>query len=261
MYSKSEDDAHGRLIPFVVLALFWWKRAELLEVPKRHWWPAGLLLAGALGLHTVGHILQQTQICAVAFFVGLYGIMGMVWGPRWLVASFFPFCLFAFCVPLRNVAEGLTFPLRVLATQITSVFSHTILGINVIQDGTRIFDALGQYQYEVAAACSGIRSLTAITALAVIYAFMKFKSPWRRVLVMFSAIPLAVGANVVRLASIIIAAEAFGQDAGNYVHESSWMSLVPYIPAIGGLLLLGWLIREEPRMRTFTPEPALATAD
>src|SRR6185436_7126557 len=40
VYSRSADDEHGYLIPFVVLMLFWWKREELLKVEKRHWWPA-----------------------------------------------------------------------------------------------------------------------------------------------------------------------------------------------------------------------------
>jgi hypothetical protein len=41
---------------------------------------------------------------------------------------------------------------------------------------------------------------------------------------------------------IIFAAEFGGQSVGNYVHESSVFSMIPYIPAIGGLLLVGrWL--------------------
>src|SRR5205809_2332360 len=40
VFSGSPDDAHGLLIPFVVLALLWWKRRELLAAPKGIWWPA-----------------------------------------------------------------------------------------------------------------------------------------------------------------------------------------------------------------------------
>ena len=68
-----------------------------------------------------------------------------------------------------------------------------------------------------------------------------------------SAAPPAIAANVVRLGSIILAAQAFGQEAGNRVHESWWMSLLPYVPAIGGLLLLGRWLSERPQPQ---PEPA-----
>src|SRR5262245_28448205 len=48
IYKNSADDAHGRLIPFVVAALFWWKRKLILAAPARPWWPAIALLIGAL---------------------------------------------------------------------------------------------------------------------------------------------------------------------------------------------------------------------
>src|SRR5205085_10335278 len=97
------DDAHGLIIPFVVLVLFWFKREELLAVPKHHWWPAVLILLFALLLHVVGFMVQQTRVSAVAFFIGLYALMGLACGPRWLRASFFPFFLFVFCIPLSTV--------------------------------------------------------------------------------------------------------------------------------------------------------------
>src|ERR1043165_2990589 len=37
--SPAADDGHGKLIPFVVLGLLWWKRKELLALPKQTWWP------------------------------------------------------------------------------------------------------------------------------------------------------------------------------------------------------------------------------
>ena len=260
-YTATPDDQHGYLIPFVVLALFWMKREELLALPKRHWWPALLLLVFALLLHAGGYMVQQTRISVVAFFIGLYALMGLVWGPHWSRVSFFPVSLFVFCLPWSAVAEDITHPLRLLATRLTSGICHIILGINVIQDGTRIFDANGAYQYEVAAACSGIRSLTAIFALTTIYGFMTFKSSWRTLLVIASAFPLAVAANVLRLTSIIVASEVFSPAAGKRVHESEWISLVPYVPAIIGMLLLGHWLREDkkphlPAVQPLIPEPA-----
>jgi exosortase len=253
IYTKSPDDSHGRLIPFVVLVLFWLKRKELLEAARQPWWPGIVLLVLALGLHVIGYSIQQPQVCLVAFFAGLYAIMGITWGLGWLKASFFPFFLFGFCVPSANVLVALTLPLRVFATKIAAVLCHGLLGIDVIQQGTRILDALGQYQYEVAAACSGIRSLTAITAIAMIYGFMSFTKTWQRILIIASAVPLAIVSNVVRLSSIIVAAEAFGQKAGDWVHSSTWVSLLPYIPAIGGMLLLGHFISKP--WRRPKPEP------
>ena len=254
-YWITPDDAHGFIIPFVVLALFWWKRQQLLALPKRHWWPALALLVFALLLHVVGFMIQQVRVSIVGFFIGLYAITGLVWGPQWLRASFFPFFLFAFCIPLSAVGEPITVRLRLLATIITSGVCHVVLGINVIREGTQIFDSNGAYRYEVAAACSGIRSLTAIFALTTIYAFTCFKSNWRTLLIVASAFPLAVAANVLRLTSIIVASEVFSPSAGRFVHENEWISLVPYVPAVIGMLFLGHWLRED-RLSRRTPAPA-----
>ena len=254
VYSTNPDDEHGYLIPLVVVGLLWWKRERLMALEKKPSFLPLALVALALGLHVVGFVVQQTRISIVAFFVGVYGITGLVWGLGWLRATFFPMFLFAFCVPLGTLAETITLPLRVLATTITSGFCSEVLGIGLIQDGTRIFDSKGTFQYEVAAACSGLRSLTAILAITTIFAFMNFKTWWRCALMVALGFPLAIVANVFRLTTIILAAEAFGQEAGNYVHESSFLSLLPYIPAIIGVVIAAKLLREK------TVEPALNPA-
>ena len=236
--NPASDDGHGNFVPFLVMGLFWWKRKELLALPLQIWWPGLLILGAGMVLHILGYALQQPRLSIVALFTGIYGLMGLAWGPAWLRKSFFPFFLFIFCIPLGGTANYITFPLRLLVTWLVEMTAH-LLGIDVIRMGTQLFDSSGTYQYEVAAACSGIRSLIAIFLLATIYGFMTFRSPWKRLLLMASAFPLAVLGNLARMLFIIVAAELGGQETGNYVHASSIFSLIPYVPAIVGLLVLG----------------------
>ena len=107
---SGSDDDRGKFIPFIVLALFWWKRKQLLSLEPKLWSPGLLLVGLALVLHLVGYIGQQPQISIVALFTGIYGLMGLAWGRRWLRDSFFPFFLFAFCIPLGWSAVSITFP-------------------------------------------------------------------------------------------------------------------------------------------------------
>lgn len=241
-YENRADDEHGFYMPFVVFFLILWRGKELEGVGKRVWWPALFLLAASALLHVIGFQVQQARISIVAFYTGVYALTGLIWGPRWMKATFFPFILLAFTVPLGNQSTVITYPLREIATNITAIIAQGPLGIDVVQNGTTMFDPTGKYSYEVAAACSGLRSLTAITALAIIFAFLWFKSWWKRGIMIAAAIPLAIGSNVFRLSSIIVAAEAFGQEAGNFVHDNSLMSLLPYIPAFLGLLLTAFLL-------------------
>ena len=236
------DEAHGFFIPLVVVALLWWKRKELLAVRLQAWWPGLLWIAGALVLHIVGYLVQQPRLSIIALFTGIYGLMGLAWGPGWLRASFFPFFLFVFAVPLSVLAESVTFPLRLLVTKIVAFICQYLLAIDVSSEGTRLIKRPWGYEYEVAAACSGIRSLVAITAIAVIYAFMFFRVTWERALLIFSAAPLAVVGNTLRLLAIVFAAEWHGQEGGNKMHESDLGGLLPYVPVVVGLILIGrWL--------------------
>jgi exosortase len=240
-----DEDRQGLWIPVIVLGVFWWKRNELLALPLKVWWPGLLLILLGLVLHVVGYSIQQARVSVLGLFTGIYGLMGIAWGPAWLRASFFPFFLFVFCVPFSTLITRYTVPLQVLVCIIVEFISHQVLAIDVLRSGTQLFDPMGQYQYEVAAACSGIRSLITIGTVATIVAFLFCRSWWRRILLMSSAVPLAVIGNVLRLLTIVISAAVGGQDVGNYVHEGGpggVISLMPYIPAFLGLMALSnWL--------------------
>ncbi|MBI3878843.1 MAG: exosortase/archaeosortase family protein [Verrucomicrobia bacterium] len=240
---KNSEDGHGLLIPVVVLVLLWTKRAELLALPARAWWPALALLAFALVLHLFGYLVQQTRLSVIAFFLGLYSLVGLTWGAAWMRATFFPMVLFAFCLPVGSISEPVTFPMRMLVTKISVGIGHSVLGIDVVRDGSRIFNSAKTFQYDVAPACSGIRSLISLLALTTIYGFVSFGTTWKRLLIVALAVPLAVAGNVLRITGVIIAAQAFGHDAGTFVEQK--LGFVTFLFAIGSLMALGHLLREK----------------
>ncbi len=238
------DGQYGLLIPFVVLALFWWKRRELVAQPAGLWWPGIILFFFGLLLHLAGYVVQQSQLSAAGFFLGLYGLTGLAWGRHWLKASFFPYFLLAFCVPTGGLLDGFTFKLRLLVSWLVAGVAHLGLAPDLIREGTQLFDGQRTFAYEVAAACSGIRSVTALLTLMTIYGFVAFKSPWRRAAMMLAALPLAVLGNVVRLCFTIGVAEMFGQDAGKMVETK--FGFVTFVVALGcAYLLARWLEKGE----------------
>jgi exosortase len=239
-YDMQPDDSHGRLIPLVVLALYWINRQQLIALPKEPWWPAITLVTAGLALHAVGFLIQQTRVSVIAFFIGLYGLTGIVWGRAWLRATFFPFFLFAFCFPMGTLAEQITFPLRIMVSQI-SVGVGNLLGIEVVRVGTQLIGANG-FNYDVAPACSGIRSLTALLALTTIYGFLTFNSAWKRILMMSLAIPLALLGNVARVTGVIIVAQAFGEDAGTRFHDGA--GFVTFAVALAAVILVARFLRD-----------------
>ncbi len=240
--SAGSEDGHGNLIPLLVLGLLWWKRERLKQIPASIWWPGLFGLGGAVVLHTLGYIVQQPRLSVVALVVGLYSLVATVWGWRVAREIAFPYVLMVFCVPLGALAEPVTIPLRHLSTDITVGVVRHGLGIPILQEGVQLADPRGAYQYEVAAACSGINSLITLLVLTSVYAFVSFSRPWKRGVVIALALPLAVAGNVLRLVTIILASEAFGRRAGEFVHE--WFGFVTFALAMGGLLAVGHWLRE-----------------
>jgi exosortase len=257
-FLKGGEDEQGYFVPVVVLGLFWMKRKELLALPLRAWWPGLLLLMLALAIHLLGYAVQQQRISIIAMFLGIYALMGLAWGSQWLRASFFPFVLLAFCIPIASISEPVSFPLRHLVAKMVTVICNDGLGMSVLREGTQLFNPSHTYAYDVAAACSGLRSMMAILALATVYAFMNFDKAWKRILMMLLAFPFAVIGNVCRMLGIIITADLSGQAAGNFVHENWFFSLVPYLPAMFGIFLVGRWLREdlEPSTPGLTAKPA-----
>lgn len=252
------DDNQMVIAPLVVMGLFWWKRKELLRQPMQTWWPGLILVGLGLLLHIVGYRVQQPRISIVALFTGIYGLMGLAWGPKFLRASLFPFFLFMFCVPFGTLAEFITVPSRHIVARLVEIVSHW-LHLGVIRQGTQLLDADGHFGFEVAAACGGIRSLIMTGMLAIVFGFIVFKAAWKRLLLIALAAPLAIAGNVLRLLLVVIVSKLVSKDAGLWVHNNAITSLLPYVPAVLILLWLGSLLeRKSPDVKSLTVEEAPA---
>jgi exosortase len=257
---SASDDNLGLWVPFLVLGLLWWKRKELMRISFRTWSPGLALMVLGMLIHIVGYLVQQPRISILGLLVGAYGLMGLAWGPELMRQTLFPFFLLLFCIPISSVLEPVTVPLRLLVGRIVEWICHVLLGIDIIREGATLKDPGGRYAYEVAAACSGIRSLVAIGLIATVGMFVYLDRWWKRLVFLVSAAPLAVAGNVVRLLMVIVSAEIGGEAAGDYVHEGGpfgLISLMPYLPAFFGLMALGkWLMkRRGPEADAKEPKP------
>ncbi|MDB4796731.1 exosortase/archaeosortase family protein [bacterium] len=241
--APDSEDSHGNLIPFVVLALIWWKRDILVEIELKQWRMAFPLIVVAIILHLFGFVAQQPRISVVALFLGLYGIMGLCWGPKWMRNIFFPYFLLAFCVPIGSMADIITFPLRILVTQISVGFASGVLQLDIIREGTLIFDGDRSFQFDVAPACSGIRSLITLFALTTIYGFVSYKAFWRRGVMMLASVPLAILGNVLRITTVIVVGDVYGMKAGVAIEQK--LGFLTFLVAIIGIMVLGHFLNEE----------------
>jgi exosortase len=114
---------------------------------------------------------------------------------RW-AAPPIAFLMFMYPLP-RVIFDGLLRPLQSIATA-CSLYALQTLGVESYRDGNRIM--LDKVQMGVVDACSGIRMLTIFLALAAAIAMISTTRPWwERLVIVLSAIPIALAVNAARI--------------------------------------------------------------
>ncbi len=84
-----------------------------------------------------------------------------------------------FSVHWTVITHEIGFVLRLWVIK-NSYFLANLMGIDVLRSGTQLFSADGSYQYDVAAACSGIRSLVALSSLSLVIGYDVYWICWTR---------------------------------------------------------------------------------
>ena len=204
-------------------------------------------MTGGLALHAVGFVAQQARISIVGLLVFAWGVLALGGGRRWGRAAVFPLAFLVFAVPV-NVLDSVGFWLRLWVIEATAGLAH-LAGFALVRNGTQLFAPDGSYQYDVAAACSGVRSLMALAALSLLIGYLNFRGWGRRLAVWAWCVPLTYLGNVVRIAAVVFAGEWWGQRAGERVHE--WAGFLVFVVVLGGVLLAA------EAMRRWWPEKAV----
>ncbi|WP_438480128.1 exosortase/archaeosortase family protein [Oleiharenicola lentus] len=241
---QSESD-HGWLILGLSLWLLWRNlkstRAGIANAskPLARGAPLAAMLAG-LAIHLLGYALQQGRVSIVGLLLFMWGVLAFAGGPRWGRAAMFPVAFMVFAIPL-NVLDTAGFYMRLGVIE-TAYHLAQGFGIEVIRNGTQLLSPDGSYQYDVAAACSGMRSLMALAALSLLLGYLNFRATWARVLIGLLCFPYAFIGNVARIFSIIVAAEWKGQKAGAVVHD--WFGFIIFVIVLGLVQLTVWLLQK-----------------
>jgi EpsI family protein len=210
-------------------------------------------MLGGLALHLFGYFVQQARLSIVALLLFTWGVLVLAGGRRWGRAAGFPLAFLLFAVPV-NFLDTAGFWLRLWVIDASYGLAH-FAGLDVMRSGTQLFAPDGAFQYDVAAACSGVRSLMALLALSLLAGYLNFRAGWLRGLLLLLSLPFTYVGNVVRIAAVIFAAQWFGQKAGAWVHE--WAGFLVFAIVLGLVLATIAVIK---RCWPQTAAPAAPTA-
>ncbi len=198
-WSNDEDMSHGFVVPIMVLWIVWRERGRWRALPAQpSWWGLAVLAAGA-GMQFVAALGAGLFAASVAFLVSVVGAVISLGGFAWLRVLALPLLLTLFMLPkLALVYNQVTLPLQLLASRIAASILTTV-GIGVIREGN-ILDVAG-HRVSVVEACNGIRYLLSLGFMAVVFAYLSDTKPWMRMALLAAAVPIAILANAVRVAS------------------------------------------------------------
>jgi exosortase len=218
--------SHGLLVAPLALFAAWQRREAFADAPLRPsaW---GLALAAvSLALLVFGTLGAEFFTARLSMLGVIAGVIWFVCGTRHLRLAVFPLFLLLLTIPLPEIIfTKLTLPLQGLAARAGEA-SLSALNVPVLREGNVIVLATGSL--EVAEACSGIRSLMSLVALAVCYGWLSSERVSVRAALACAAVPIAVIANAVRVAGTGVAAAHYGSEvAEGFFHAfSGWLMFV-----------------------------------
>lgn len=229
------DLSHCWIIPIVSLFIVWRRRDELSAAPKQHSYLGYTAVVAALLLHLLGMRAQLTRISLFSLIVLLWAIPWTLYGRRVAALLIFPCAYLIFCIPL-SFLNSVTVPLRIIASTMSTAVLNA-LGIAAVQTGTSIRSAAaGGFNFDVADACSGLRSLLAMTALSAAYAQLTQRTLFKQWFVFLGAIPVAMAGNVARIVTIALIAEGISVKVALGVYHN-YSAFIVFPVAI--LLMMG----------------------
>ncbi len=233
--------SHGPLIP-VLSALLFLRHMKDVPIdigPKRNRWPGLVLVVISLVFGGLGILAGIDDIVAYALILWVGGMFLISWG--WSIGwRFWPGVVhLALMLPLPGVIYYKTTTYLQFVSSELGVWFLKLLSVPVFLDGN-IID-LGITRLHVAEACSGLRYMFPILSFSYIFAALYQGPAWHRVLLLVSAVPIAIVMNSVRIAVAGIIVQHYGLDwLEGFTHFfEGW---VIFLACIVILFVLAWLL-------------------
>lgn len=247
-----DQETHGPVILAVVLWLLWRDRDSFNGVPTvRERWLGVVLLSVGLILYVIGRSQEFFQFDIGSQIPVLIGLSVLLGGRQAFMRTWFPAGFLLFLVPIPpSLTDQILVPLKVVVSQMVTdgLFS---LGLPISRTGVVL--TIGQYQLLIADACSGLRSMVALTGIGLLYVYIIGNtSRTIKVLLLAAAIPIAFVSNVLRVTALVLITYYFGDEAGTRFHDiAGYFELVL---AFGAFFGLDFLLSQIPALRS--PFPA-----
>ena len=132
----------------------------------------------------------------------LYGIVLYLFGWRTWKELLFPLTFLIFALPVpAQIYAWLTIPLQLSVSRISTELAG-LLNCPIFREGNIIY--LPDKVFQVVIACSGLRSLVSLLAISAVTGYFMLRSASLRSILLFSAVPVAIAVNILRVFLLVV---------------------------------------------------------
>ena len=245
-WDTDADYSHGFLVPFLSAYLIWQRRDKLAEVVRKpsNWGVA--IVLGSLGLLFLGSLGAELFLTRISMITMICGLIVYFSGWRLLRSMAFPLAFLLFAIPIPAlIYNEIVFPLQFIASRFATSCLEALNLFPIMREGNVLI--MPGMRLEVVEACSGIRSLMSLLALAAGYGYLAEKSVPVRWFLFLAMVPLAIVSNGTRVMITALMTNYIGpQAAEGFMHEfSGWVIFVVATALFLALHSLTVLVRKK----------------
>ncbi len=211
--------AHGPIILAVVLWQFWKKSMDITELPGK---PSNVLGGSVLLFGLLLYILGRSQDILL-FEVGseifiITGTLLLLKGTQAIRIAWFPILFLVFLIPLPSfMLDAMTGPLK---QEISIIVDNLLYAMNYPISRSGVVLSIGPYQLLIADACSGLNSMYALSALGILFVYLRGRATkLHNTLLLLSILPIAFLTNIVRVIALVLVTYYQGDAAGASIHD------------------------------------------
>jgi exosortase len=249
-WATDDNYSHGFFVVPLAIYFAWQRRSALARAEFRPSGAGVLVIAASLLLYLAGVLGAELFLTRVSLVGVIAGTVLYLFGRQHARILAFPVGFLFLMIPLPAlVFNQLTFPLQLFASQLGEGVIAAA-GVPVLREGNILY--LPSRSLELVEACSGIRSLVSLLMLAIVLGSATACRTWHRIVIAFAAVPLAILANVTRVAGTGLASEWVSPAAAEgFFHVfSGWLL---FLMASGGLLIVRQALRCRAPDQTLEP--------
>jgi len=207
IWNRSETFTHGWLVVPAFVWFAWERRRHLATIGLRPFWPGLVAVAAGGFLWFVANaagvaVVEQLAVIGLvaAFVATVFG-----WRFGWELA--FPLAFLFFAVPM---GEALIPPMMEMTADFT-IAALRLTGVPVYREG--LFFVIPSGNWSIVEGCSGLRYLIASITVGCVFAYLYYRSVWRRLAFIGASIAVPLVANWVRAYIIVM----LGHLSGNRI--------------------------------------------